>query len=101
MRDVNRRYLRCDAPTDVLSFRYPPLPGEAEEAGGELFVNVQRALERAPRAPSRELALYLAHACDHLAGHDDADDAARRRMRRRELRWLRELGAACEGLLRH
>jgi hypothetical protein len=27
---------------------------------------------------------------DHLAGEDDLDDAGRMRMRRRELRWLRE-----------
>jgi hypothetical protein len=27
---------------------------------------------------------------DHLAGEDDLDDAGYRRMRRRELKWLRE-----------
>ena len=39
----------------------------------------------------RELALYLAHGCDHLTGADDATPAGRARMRRRELGWLREL----------
>ena len=35
----------------------------------------------------------LAHACDHLSGADDADPHARRRMRRRELRWLQKADA--------
>jgi len=39
--------------------------------------------------PDRELALYLAHGCDHLAGADDATPRQRAAMRRRELRWLR------------
>ncbi|MBQ3810327.1 MAG: hypothetical protein II839_05855, partial [Kiritimatiellae bacterium] len=38
-----------------------------------------------------ELALYLAHGFDHLAGSDDATAAGYRAMRRRELRWLAAL----------
>jgi len=35
-----------------------------------------------------ELALYLAHGCDHLSGANDRTLRERRRMRRRELLWL-------------
>jgi len=103
---VNRDFLGRREPTDVISFRYEPLPGEADRCEGEVLVNVQRAIEEGPRAgrggASRELALYVAHGCDHLAGSGDETAAARARMRRRERRWLRAApGAALvDGLLR-
>jgi len=88
IRRVNRAFLDRDRPTDVISFCFDPMPGDDDRCSGEVFVNVERALERGPGA-SRELALYLAHGCDHLSGASDADAAGRRRMRRRELGWLR------------
>lgn len=103
---VNRQYLGVAGPTDVISLRYAPIPGDRDGLDGEIIVNVERAAgegrRRARWSGSRELALYIAHGCDHLAGETDGDDAGRRRMRRRELRWLRELAAEhlVEGLLR-
>jgi rRNA maturation RNase YbeY len=80
--------------TDVIALRYDPMPGIDELTSGEIFVNVQRAagctLHRNGWSPSKELALYLAHGCDHLAGASDDSPAEYNRMRRRELRWLRE-----------
>jgi len=90
---VNRAVLGHEGATDVITQRYEPIPGEAGGLVGELFVNVERALRAAPRragwSADRELALYLAHGCDHLAGADDAMPRERARMRRRELAWLR------------
>ena len=86
-------------PTDVISYAYPPaLPGEPGWTG-EIAVNAARARRFGPRhrGPAFELALYVAHGCDHLCGGDDATPAGRRLMRRRELRWL--AGAARRGLL--
>lgn len=67
----------------------------------EIFVNVERAAQVRPCSrkwnASRELALYIAHGCDHLiSGEDDARDDERKRMRARELRWLREIPEADE-----
>ncbi len=88
--DVNRTFLGHDYTTDVISFSYPPPPGIAANADGELFINVDQALRLGSRfgGAGRELALYAAHGCDHLGGADDATPAERRRMRRRECRWL-------------
>jgi rRNA maturation RNase YbeY len=89
-----------DYVTDVISLAYPPLPGETGGAG-ELIINLELAAREGARragGPDRELALYLAHGCDHLAGADDATPPQRAAMRRRELRWLR--AAARAGLLR-
>lgn len=91
----NRTIMRHNDATDVITQRYEPLPGEPTGLLGELIVNVERAWQagsdRCGWSPSKELALYLAHGCDHLNGENDASLIGRRRMRRRELRWLRML----------
>jgi probable rRNA maturation factor len=76
--------------TDVVSQSYAAIPG-IQEATAELVINVERAgtegLSR-PGGASRELALYLAHGLDHLAGHDDDTPERRQAMRDRETAWL-------------
>jgi rRNA maturation RNase YbeY len=91
MATLNARWLGHGETTDVLSLCYDPLPGQTTR-DGELIVNVERAAQarRYGWGFARELALYIAHGCDHLGGADDADPDQRRRMRRRELRWLRQ-----------
>jgi rRNA maturation RNase YbeY len=79
--------------TDVIALRYAPIPGIEHCTTAEIFINVDLATHCTRRrgwSPSRELALYLAHGCDHLTGGLDDTEAQRRTMRRRELRWLRE-----------
>ena len=105
IRELHRRYLGDDSPTDVITFRYDGVPPAAPgSASGEIVVNAACALQAGSRhgGAARELALYLAHGCDHLAGNDDRDPAGRRSMRRRELRWLHrpEVADAVPGLLR-
>ena len=81
--------------TDVLSQAYDGVPGVCGPSA-DLVINAERALEQGslrPGGPWRELALYLAHGIDHLAGRDDDTPARRRSMRRRELRWLSRLPA--------
>jgi len=92
---LNFRIMRHRGTTDVISQRYEPLPGEPDGMRGELLVNVERAWQVGSRrhgwSASRELALYIAHGCDHLNDAEDATPAGRQRMRRRELRWLRRV----------
>jgi rRNA maturation RNase YbeY len=92
---LNEQYLGHKGSTDVLSFRYDPVPGDSQMLSGEVIVNVQRALKWARKIhqrwnASKELSLYLAHGCDHLMGENDNNKAGYRRMRRRELRWLKQ-----------
>ena len=96
---ANQAVFGRDYVTDVISLTYPPLPGETGW-NGELIINVELAASEGARragGPDRELALYLAHGCDHLAGADDATPRQRATMHCRELRWLR--AAARAGLL--
>jgi rRNA maturation RNase YbeY len=87
--------------TDVVSQSYAAVPGVCP-ATAELVINAQRAKQEGQRrsgGPARELALYLAHGLDHLAGHDDDTPARRRAMRRRETAWLDAAPAAYRGIL--
>jgi probable rRNA maturation factor len=91
MRDLNRRALAHDRPTDVLSFPFARRPVLA----GEVVVSAQTARREAAargHSPYHELLLYAVHGVLHLLGHDDHDPARRRRMRAAERRALRALG---------
>ncbi len=90
IRAVKQAVFGMNEITDVVTVSYMPTPVDPVPEV-ELFVNVQRAFTRACRqgwTPYRELALYIAHGLDHLAGFDDQFPEARRRMRQRELRWI-------------
>jgi ssRNA-specific RNase YbeY (16S rRNA maturation enzyme) len=101
MEEVHLRCFSRGGTTDVISLRYDSIPGEPASLAGEVFVNVELAAQATQFGRERELALYIAHGIDHLAGESDADARGRARMRRRELRWLRMAEAAdlIEGLL--
>jgi rRNA maturation RNase YbeY len=102
---AHRAVFGDDDPTDVITMTYAPMPGMDVGASGELVVNIERAVEEGTRrsrngwTPAHELALYIAHGVDHLTGADDANPADRRRMRARELTWVRS--AERRGLLRN
>jgi len=83
--------------TDVVSCAYPPQPGVTEGAIGEVYVNVQRAMEEGalrPSGPASELALYVAHGLDHLSGATDDTTARKRTMLAREKAWIRDFPVA-------
>ena len=77
----------------MVSCAYAPQPGVTEGWIGEVYVNVQRAMEEGgqrPGGPAAELALYVAHGLDHLSGATDDTEARRRTMLRREEAWIRD-----------
>jgi len=91
MTAMNRACFGRPRPTDVISIPYPPLPPVERAWRGEVAVNATAAVRegRMRKGVARELALYLAHGCQHLSGAEDGTPGERRRMRRRENRWLR------------
>ena len=96
---VNRTFLDHARATDVITFTLLPMPGGGVGTCGEIHLNVERALEEGARRGNAadELALYLAHGCDHLTGANDRTVMDQRRMRRRELLWIRR--ARRDGLM--
>ena len=90
---INAAAVGHSGATDVITLVYPSLPGEEPGDSAEIVLNVECAWKQGGGGDgaNRELAYYLAHAFDHLAGHDDDTSAARTAMHRRERRWLDEL----------
>ena len=97
----NREFFGKNRPTDVISFRYDPVPGEKDEATGDLIVNMDCALREGPvhDGADAELALYIAHGFDHLSGSEDDTPTKRAAMRRIEKRWLAALQSEMKNLI--
>ena len=103
---VHEQSMGLEGTTDVMTLAYAATPGTPAIA--EIFVNAQLAArcgaDRAsldliegeahfPWSPAQELALYIAHGFDHLAGNDDASAAGFKSMRKREIGWVRQAHA--------
>ena len=101
---TNREYFGKDRPTDVISFRYDPIPGETDALTGDLLINVDRAVQEGGERGDMdyELALYIAHGFDHLTGAEDNTPKKQKKMRTTETAWLRQAKKQnlLEGLLR-
>lgn len=106
---MNERFFGRRETTDVISLPLASVPGDDGKTSGEIFVNAEQAIRGADAIKggrsrnwdlSKELALYIAHGCDHLTGASDSDRRSAARMRRRELRWIARAGesALLEGL---
>jgi rRNA maturation RNase YbeY len=96
---TNCEYFGKDRPTDVISFHYDPIPGEADERSGDLIINVDRAVSEGTARGNinHELALYIAHGFDHLSGAEDDTPEKRKKMLATETAWLES--AQKEGLI--
>jgi probable rRNA maturation factor len=89
---LNRRFLKHNEPTDVLSFVLDDRNGQLE---GEIVVSADMARETAKRLKWKahhELVLYIVHGMLHLVGCDDRSRKAAGVMRQRELEVLASLG---------
>lgn len=102
VRDLNRRYLGLDEPTDVLSFGlseesdtpFALPPGEAAPLG-EVIISYPTAVQQAREeghSVEAELAHLLVHGILHLLGYDHLERDDERAMRRKEEQILARLG---------
>ncbi len=87
MRSLNRRYMKKDCPTDVLSFTAAPKKGfpavASEQVLGDLFICPAFAAAEAKRRSvpaGEELVRLVIHGLLHLAGYDHAKPAEEARM---------------------
>ena len=87
----NQDYFQKNRPTDVITFRYDPVPGE-NDFDGDLLVNCERAVQIGDEhnGIQYEFALYIAHGFDHLSGAEDYTDEARAAMHATEHGWLKK-----------
>jgi len=89
---LNAEYFGKNRPTDVISFRYDPIPGESNQWSGDLIVNLDRVIQEGPlrKGIDHELALYIAHGFDHLAGSEDDTPEKRAIMHQTEEKWIQQ-----------
>jgi probable rRNA maturation factor len=96
-RALNARYRHRDRPTNVLSFPSTAAVREASGLLGDLVI-CPAVLRAEARAQRKRLAAHWAHLVVHgtlhLLGFDHERPDEARRMERREVRVLRELGFA-------
>jgi probable rRNA maturation factor len=88
IRKINRRFLKHDFATDVISF---PL---GTDLLGELVISAEYAVSEAAKRKipvEEELLRYVAHGILHLLGYDDQRPAERSRMWARQERELRKI----------
>lgn len=91
MTRLNQRFLQHEGSTDIITFDHGSTP---RRLVGELFISIPDAVEQAASFHTTwesELGRYLIHGLLHLAGEDDLESVARRRMKRRENALLRRL----------
>ncbi|MFT4022410.1 MAG: rRNA maturation RNase YbeY [Flavihumibacter sp.] len=87
--DINRRFLRHDYYTDIISF---PLSAPGEPFEGEVYISIPRVKENAQiegEPFNRELHRVLFHGALHFCGYKDKSKADQQRMREREEDCLR------------
>ena len=98
IRSLNRDYRGVDSVTDVLSF---PQFAEDEELDdweeislGDVVLCTDRARSQAEEfghSYERELIYLFVHSCFHLLGYDHAEEEAKRKMREKEEKVMKEL----------
>ncbi|MBF0330574.1 MAG: rRNA maturation RNase YbeY [Candidatus Omnitrophica bacterium] len=85
MRRLNKASLGHDYVTDIITFNLSEPKGDVLE--GELVISPAQARRNAHdngQSFEREICRYIAHGLLHLIGYDDATDAQRRRMSKKE-----------------
>lgn len=89
--DLNKRYLRHNYITDVISF---PLETQAEDIEGEIYIGIEQAARQAREfgvSLNNEVSRLVIHGILHLLGYDDATPDKKSVMSDKEDRYLREL----------
>lgn len=87
---LNKKYLKKNAPTDVLAFDITT-PKEKKELIADIVVSTDTALRNAKvfnTTPFYELNLYSIHGLLHLLGYDDHSSKNRKLMRKKELKYV-------------
>lgn len=96
IRALNRRWLKRNAPTDVIAFSMMMGPDAAYNYGvlGDVYISLEKAQEQAGEygvSFEEELSRLVVHGVLHLAGYDHMKPNDARRMRSREEAYLRTL----------
>ncbi len=85
--DINRRFLKHDYYTDIITFDY----SEGKIISGDLYISIDRVKENAETEQQpfeTELSRVMIHGVLHLMGHGDKEKKAKALMRKKEDKFL-------------
>ena len=88
VKELNKRFLNKDAPTDVLSFPLREKGADGKYYLGDILISVQRALDQSAEknhSLERELEILTLHGFLHLMGFEHFRDLEREETRMRKL----------------
>lgn len=93
---LNKRFLRRDGPTDVITFGLKGASAANEAKGflGEIAISVEKARENAKRFKNpleKEISLYIIHGMLHLLGYGDESKKEKRVMKARQNKILKQI----------
>jgi rRNA maturation RNase YbeY len=91
MAEINQEYLQHEGSTDIITFDYGD---PATHLHGELFISLDDAERQAHEFNTTwqtELTRYVIHGILHLAGYDDLEPVARKKMKQAENRLVRQV----------
>lgn len=94
IKDLNRRYLRRNAPTDVIAFCAKQNSKHLTGFIGEIAISVEMAEingRQYGNSKEDELRLYVVHGILHLLGYDDENSKRRKIMEARQGRIHKEI----------
>ena len=89
--DINRRYLKHDSYTDIISFDLSE--NKDEKITGEIYISVDRVRDNASKMKlpfTYELARVIFHGALHLCGHKDKTKKEKQEMTKREDLYLKK-----------
>ena len=98
MASLNESFLGHEGPTDVITFDYSE-SGSPAGIYGEIFICVPEAERQAKLFGTdwqSEIVRYIIHGILHLAGYDDLQPVARKKMKREENRLVRKLASIAD-----
>ena len=92
---LNKKYLKREYTTDVLSFDLKDSRLKVNDIEGEIVISAAAAVRNAKlyqSAVEKEMVLYVVHGILHLMGFDDHSKTDTERMRQEERKTLKVLG---------
>lgn len=87
IRKLNKKYLKENSTTDVISF-YFKQDEKFETIGGDIYISIEQASKQKKSRLIDELKLLMIHGLLHIAGYRDDNERERKIMRKKENEYL-------------
>ncbi len=87
IKKLNKKYLKENSTTDVISF-YFKQDEKFETIGGDIYISIEQASRQKKASLIDELKLLIVHGLLHLAGYRDDNERERKIMRKKEKEYL-------------